>query len=88
MRTTIDIPDQLFREAKAQAALRGIRLRDIMEEGLRHVLEAPVDNTPKPQRVSFPILESKRRGHISAEAVYAAEQQVMMEEDIARSSLV
>ncbi len=39
MRTTVDIPDQLFRRAKSEAALRGRKLKDLVEEGLRLVLE-------------------------------------------------
>ena len=31
MKTTVEIPDDLFRQAKAQAALRGIRLRELVE---------------------------------------------------------
>jgi hypothetical protein len=42
MRTTIDLPDDLFRRAKSEAALRGRKLRDLVEEGLRAV----VDNSP------------------------------------------
>ena len=41
MRTTVDLPDDLFRRAKSQAALRGIKLKDLVEEGLRLVLAAP-----------------------------------------------
>ena len=41
MRTTIEIPDDLFRKAKAQAALEGVRLRDVIERGLRLVLAEP-----------------------------------------------
>jgi hypothetical protein len=39
MRTTVDIPDELFRRAKSQAALRGRKLKDLVEEGLRLVIE-------------------------------------------------
>jgi hypothetical protein len=39
MRTTVDIPDELFRRAKSEAALRGRKLKDFVEEGLRLVLE-------------------------------------------------
>jgi Arc/MetJ family transcription regulator len=39
MRTTIDLPDELFRQAKARAALDGMRLKDLItrfvEQGLR-----------------------------------------------------
>jgi hypothetical protein len=41
MRTTVDIPDELFRRAKSEAALRGRKLKDLVEEGLRLVLEKP-----------------------------------------------
>ena len=52
MRTTVDIPDELFRRAKSEAALRGRKLKDLVEEGLRHVLEkdekAPAETGQKP----------------------------------------
>ena len=41
MRTTIDLPDDLFRRAKASAALRGRKLKDLIEEGLRMALDQP-----------------------------------------------
>ena len=41
MRTTVEIPDELFRRAKAQAALAGRRFKDLVAEALRRYLEAP-----------------------------------------------
>ena len=41
MRTTIEVPDGLYRRAKAVAALRGCKLKDLIEEGLRLVVEGP-----------------------------------------------
>lgn len=41
MKTTIEVPDDLYRKAKATAALDGRKLKDLVEEGLRLVLEAP-----------------------------------------------
>jgi hypothetical protein len=41
MRTTVDIPDELLRRAKSEAALRGRKLKDLVEEGLRRVLDTP-----------------------------------------------
>lgn len=41
MKTTVEVPDDLYRRAKAEAALRGRKLRDLIEEGLRLVLDAP-----------------------------------------------
>lgn len=46
MRTTVDLPDSLYRRAKAEAALRGIRLKDLIEEGVRHVLDASLPDEP------------------------------------------
>lgn len=34
MKTTLDIPDPLFRQAKARAALRGVSLRQFVTEAL------------------------------------------------------
>ena len=39
MKTTVEIADDLYREAKAIAALRGRKFKDLVEEGLRHVVE-------------------------------------------------
>lgn len=41
MKTTVELSDELFRRVKAEAALRGRRLKDLVEEGLRLVLETP-----------------------------------------------
>ncbi len=35
MKTTLEIPDDLFREAKAMAVLEGIKLKDFVAESLR-----------------------------------------------------
>jgi hypothetical protein len=51
MKTTIDVPDDLYRRAKAEAALRGRRVKDLVEEGLRLVLEKP-PQSPKRQSVA------------------------------------
>jgi hypothetical protein len=41
MKTTVELSDALYRRAKSEAALRGRKLKDLVEEGLRLVLEAP-----------------------------------------------
>jgi hypothetical protein len=45
MKTTVELPDDLFRRAKAVAALRGRKFKDLVEEGLRRVLESPEDES-------------------------------------------
>ena len=39
MKTTVEVSDDLYRRAKSEAALRGRELKDLVEEGLRLVLE-------------------------------------------------
>jgi hypothetical protein len=48
MKTTVELPDVLYRQAKAEAALRGRKLKDLVEEGLRLVLKAPADAARRP----------------------------------------
>ena len=59
MKTTVEVPDDLYRQAKAEAALRGRKLKDLIEEGLRLVLAAP---RKAPQRPSLAAL-MKRLAH-------------------------
>jgi hypothetical protein len=40
MKTTIELPDPLFRHAKIVAARRGTTLRELVVEGLRHATSA------------------------------------------------
>ena len=53
MRTTIDLPDQLLRQAKSRAALSGMSLKDLItrfiERGLRQDTEQPVVRQRRPE---------------------------------------
>ena len=62
MRTTFDIPDDLFRLAKSEAALRGRKLKDLVEEGLRLVVEQKTPpgeqpGQPKPKPSAHDLLK-------------------------------
>lgn len=47
MKTTVEIPDRLFRQAKEYAARHGLPLREVFERGLSLVVEsAPADRQP------------------------------------------
>ena len=48
MKTTVELSDELFRRAKAEAALRGRKFKDLVEEGLRLVLQTPRGGRPQP----------------------------------------
>ncbi|MGA8028108.1 MAG: ribbon-helix-helix protein, CopG family [Bryobacteraceae bacterium] len=60
MRTTIDVPDQLFRELKAMAARRGTSLKSV----IRIAVEAEIRKTERKtgRRLKFPLLSSKQPG--------------------------
>jgi hypothetical protein len=51
MKTTIEVPDELYRRAKAEAAHRGRKLKDLVEEGLHLVLATP-RKLPKRSRLA------------------------------------
>lgn len=58
MKTTIELPDDLFRRAKATAALRGIKLRELIEEGLLRVLDNSDGSVPKAKpQTAFDVME-------------------------------
>ncbi len=54
MKTTLEIPDDLYRAVKAKAALEGKRVTDIVTEGLRMVVAGP---RLAVNRVELPIIE-------------------------------
>jgi len=58
MKTTLEIPDDLFREAKAKAALEGIKLRDLVARGLQREVRGEAGGVAR-RRVRFPFLESR-----------------------------
>jgi hypothetical protein len=59
VRTTVDIPDPLYRELKGKAASEG---RSVKELILRSVEQELKSRGRKPRRVSLPIVRSKRPG--------------------------
>lgn len=49
MKTTLEIPDELFRRAKVTAALRGQRLKELVNEALRgHLDEQAAGDAVRP----------------------------------------
>jgi hypothetical protein len=59
MKATVEIPDPLFRQAKAYAASHGIPLREIIETGLRTVLEG---RPPAGKRFRLKTITTKGHG--------------------------
>ena len=63
MKTTVEVPDELYRRAKAMAALRGRKLKDLVEEGLRLVLD-PSGRTRRQRRLAE--LMKRARGTVDS----------------------
>lgn len=58
MRTTIDLPDPLYRELKARAALEGRSVKDLMHGLLRRALAEPAATPLVPAVRSLPPMVS------------------------------
>jgi len=57
MRTTIDLPDALFRKTKATAAMRGSSMKDLIVRAVeREVSQAPA--RAKTKRAKLPVVRS------------------------------
>ena len=63
MRTSIDLPDDLFREAKARAARRGVPLRELVTNALRRELAMEAERAGS-ESVALPLVRSSRPGRV------------------------
>jgi hypothetical protein len=60
MRTTIDLPDELYRDVKARAALEGVSMRDYMIAALRtRRSDAAAKTRPVRRKSPFPLIRLK-----------------------------
>ncbi len=84
MRTTLDLPDELFRRVKAKAALQGSSLKEMlmryMENGLR---EPHRSTTAGRKRSRLPIIKRRGKG-IIASVTPALRARLEEEEDLAK----
>lgn len=79
MKTTLNIPDDLFRVAKVKAAQEGVKLKDLIAEGLRLVISGNVHG--RSHRVKFPLITGKAGGLVlTEEHVRQAEEAELQEE--------
>jgi hypothetical protein len=60
MRTTLDLPDELFRQVKAKAALEGAKLKDLLTRYVESGLRQPAPPARPPlKRSKLPIIKRK-----------------------------
>lgn len=63
MRTTIDLPDPLFRELKAVAARRGTSLKVVIRMAVEE--EIRKTETKAGRKLKFPLLSSREPGSLN-----------------------
>jgi hypothetical protein len=69
VRTTVDIPADLYRQLKEQAAARGCSIRELVLAGTRTVLLK--EEKPRRRRVQFPLIGTgKRKVALTNEQIY------------------
>ena len=86
MRTTLNLPDPLFCELKAQAALRGMKLKDLLTELVELGLRTPLPVNSQLQarrRSSLPVARRATGQSIPARS-NAELQQLLDDEDAHR----
>jgi hypothetical protein len=60
MRTTVDIPDPVYRQLKSRAANEGSSTKELILRGVKQVLKRRGRKSTK--RVKLPLIKSKRPG--------------------------
>ena len=73
MRTTIEIPDLLFRRSKAAAALRGESLKELVSAALRAYLASLGEDIPTPSGWQSVFGQARREDVEAIEAIIADE---------------
>ena len=75
MKTTVEIPDLLFRRAKAAAAEQGVSLKDFFADAVRRQLQSKSRNQPadKPWMQAFGGLRNLHRETKRVERIIADE---------------
>ena len=68
MRTSIDLPDGMFRRLKATAALRGVTMKTLVSAALERELR---EETPAVPDEPFPVIRSASPGslHLTSERI-------------------
>lgn len=85
MKTTVEIPDELFRRVKARAALEGIPLRDLVVHGLQLAMNELSAGEAR-RRVQFPLIEARTEAEPLTDEMVAAALEHMAEEELAHDA--
>lgn len=77
MRKSIDLPDELLKEAKFSAVNRGVTLRELVTDALEHELHGKPGLSQPLKRLDFPLIRSGVAGslRIPAEDIRCLEEE-------------
>jgi hypothetical protein len=72
MRTTVDIPDPIYRELKARAAREGTSVKELILKGVSITLRAEAPTLKHKGKLKLPVIRSKNPGSLKLgpEGVY------------------
>lgn len=85
MRTTLDLPDETFRKLKAEAALRGYKLKELVAQLIeRGLAEGPLPpSAQQPRRIYAIPIAREADGTVTPALSNAQLQAIVDDEDIA-----
>jgi hypothetical protein len=84
MRTTLDLPDELFRQVKAKAALDGTKLKELLTRYVEAGLRQSAQSATQPhKRSSLPVIRARGKWTIP-NLTPELEAKLAEEEDIAK----
>lgn len=81
MKTTLEIPDSIFRRAKSAAAVRGIPFREFVTEAVRDKLAADAKCADKPWMAAFGKLRHLRKENARINRILEEEFEQIEAED-------
>ncbi|MCP5550401.1 MAG: type II toxin-antitoxin system VapB family antitoxin [Akkermansiaceae bacterium] len=82
MKTTLEIDDDLYREAKAMAALTGRKMKDLVSEGLERVVRGGArspSTAPRPTMRLPLVPSSPGKAKVTSEEIYDLETSADLE---------
>ncbi len=86
MRTTLDLPDETFRRLKAEAALRGYKLKELVAEFIERGLNAGPQPTAQSPRAVYAIPIAREADGTVTRALNNAQLQALLDdEDLAQT---
>lgn len=73
MRTTIDLPDSLFRRVKAAASMKGLTLKKFITRAIEREIETQKAAFERQKQISFPLVPSRHPGSLQIDGNMVAE---------------